>query len=186
MEAFESVVKTLLEHDGYWVMTGYKVNLTKEEKVKIGRPSSPRWEIDILAYRGSINTAYAIECKSYLDSGGVEFGSMQKGSKSAKRYKLFNEDVLRSTVLNRIAIQLSESGMAAPDVRVQLGLAAGNLYGAMDEEKIATWFEEMGWIFYSPNRIVSEITKLSRTSYFNDVGVVVAKLIQRNPVCKID
>jgi len=36
--------------DGYWVRTSVKVDLTKEEKVQIGRPSSPRWELDIVGY----------------------------------------------------------------------------------------------------------------------------------------
>lgn len=51
MDAFESIVAWVLEQEGYWVRTSYKVNLTKSEKRNIGRPSSPRWEIDMLAVR---------------------------------------------------------------------------------------------------------------------------------------
>jgi hypothetical protein len=42
MDAFEQVVSEILWMDGYWVRTYVKVDLTKEEKVRIGRPSSPR------------------------------------------------------------------------------------------------------------------------------------------------
>ena len=54
--------------EGLWVRTSVKVEITKEEKRLIGRPSSPRWEIDIVAYSGRDNLLYAVECKSYLDS----------------------------------------------------------------------------------------------------------------------
>jgi hypothetical protein len=47
--AFEQVIAELLWRNGYWVQTSFKVELTKLEKIKIGRPSSPRWEIDIVA-----------------------------------------------------------------------------------------------------------------------------------------
>jgi Holliday junction resolvase len=39
----------------------------------IGRPSSPRWDIDIIAYKGAINEVLVVECKSYLDSRSVIF-----------------------------------------------------------------------------------------------------------------
>ena len=51
MDYFEAIIKTLLEHEGYWVRQSFKVNLTKGEKRAIGRPSIPRPEIDLLAYK---------------------------------------------------------------------------------------------------------------------------------------
>ncbi len=42
MDAFEHLVSEILWAQGYWVRTSVKVALTKEEKVAIGRPSSPR------------------------------------------------------------------------------------------------------------------------------------------------
>ena len=50
--------------------TSVGANLTKEEKVRIGRPSSPRWELDVVGYRGRDNVLQVIECKSYLDFAG--------------------------------------------------------------------------------------------------------------------
>jgi len=65
MDAFESLVAMLLRHDGYWTIPSFKVNLTKEEKRAIGRHSSPRWELDLIAYKGSTNEILAVECKSF-------------------------------------------------------------------------------------------------------------------------
>jgi hypothetical protein len=55
MDAFEQVVSEILWMDGHWVRTSVKVDLAKEEKVLIGRPSSPRWELDIVGYSGRDN-----------------------------------------------------------------------------------------------------------------------------------
>jgi hypothetical protein len=55
MDAFESVVATILEREGFWVRTSIKVKLTKEDKHAICRPSSPRWKIEVLGYRPGDN-----------------------------------------------------------------------------------------------------------------------------------
>src|SRR5215218_2466380 len=48
------------------------VNLVHDvTRREIGRPSSPRWELDIVAYSGRDNLLLVLECKSRLDSQGV-------------------------------------------------------------------------------------------------------------------
>ena len=71
MDSFESLVALLFERDGYWTKTSFKVELTKEDKEKIGLKTTPRWELDILAYKAKDNSLRVIECKSFLDSSGV-------------------------------------------------------------------------------------------------------------------
>ena len=71
MDAFEQLVSEILWIEGHWVRTSVKVELTKEEKKIICRPSSPRWELDIVAYCGRDNVLRVVECKSYIDSRGV-------------------------------------------------------------------------------------------------------------------
>lgn len=44
MEASEQVVASLLKRDGFWVRSWVKVDLTKEEKRKIGRHSADNRE----------------------------------------------------------------------------------------------------------------------------------------------
>ena len=72
MDAFESVIAGILQRQGFWTLTSFKVELTKAEKRTIGRPSSPRWELDVVAYRGRDNELRIVECKSFLDSIGVQ------------------------------------------------------------------------------------------------------------------
>jgi hypothetical protein len=52
MDAFESLIAMLLRHEGYWTTPSFKIELTKKEKVSIGKASSPRWELDLIAYKG--------------------------------------------------------------------------------------------------------------------------------------
>ena len=47
--------------------------MTKAQKREVGRPSTPRWEIDLVAYKAAKNELLAVECKSFLDSTGVIF-----------------------------------------------------------------------------------------------------------------
>jgi hypothetical protein len=48
MDSFEHVIAAILQRRGYWTQTSLKVGLTAEEKKVVGRPSSPRWEIDVV------------------------------------------------------------------------------------------------------------------------------------------
>ena len=89
MDSFENLIASIMEKDGFWTKTEFKVDLTKEEKREMGRPSSPRWELDVLAYKASTNEVLVIECKSYLDSTGVGSDAFTNPeSKDATRYKL--------------------------------------------------------------------------------------------------
>lgn len=80
MDAFEQLAAELLFANGWWVQTSVKVELTKEEKKQVGRQSSPRWELDVVAYKGATNEILVIECKSFLDSRGVQWCELQDGT----------------------------------------------------------------------------------------------------------
>lgn len=95
MDSFETVVATILERDGFWVRTSFKVKLSKVEKREIKRPSSPRWELDVVGYRAGDNLLRVVECKSYLDSGGVNISAFDPTSRFSGRFKLFNEPTTR-------------------------------------------------------------------------------------------
>src|SRR5262249_33558674 len=103
MDAFEAVVASILQRQGYWTLTSVKVELTKAEKRAVGRHSSPRWELDIVAYRGGYNELRVVECKSFLDSPGVECCAFDgTNADAARRYKLFCEPTLRRVVFRRL------------------------------------------------------------------------------------
>ena len=178
MDSFEQIVASILERRGYWTRTSVKVELEREEKIAIGRTSSPRWELDVVAYKGGVHHLLVLECKSFLDSYGVRAGTFARTNpKDEKRYKLFFEDTLREVVLNRLVKQLVEQGFCAPRPRVTLGLAAGKVQG--DEEWLRSHFRDHGWELWTPAVLRAELIALRDSKYENSVAAVVAKLILR-------
>jgi hypothetical protein len=114
MDSFEHVIAAIFQRRGYWTQTSVKVELTAEEKQAIGRPSSPRWEIDVVGYRGAANEVMALECKSFLDSPGVSVSTFEgKNATDERKYKLFFDDALRKVVLERLVRQLVDEGFCA-------------------------------------------------------------------------
>lgn len=178
MDSFESIVKTIFENNGYWVKSCFKVELTKEDKQKIGRPSSPRWELDVVAFKGGNKEILVIECKSYLDSTGVKVESFKNG-KYQERYKLFNEEILRNVVLNRLMSQLLESGACPEGTTVKLCLAAGKVASQKDREALANYFHSKGWYFYSDEWIKNELINLANSGYEDEVAIVTTKLLSK-------
>lgn len=179
MDSFEQVVATILERLGYWVRTSVKVALTADEKREIKRPSSPRWELDVVAYSGSRNELLVVECKSYLDSYGVRSTSFD-GPKAEEetRYKLFSDEVLRRVVLSRLEAQLVEQGFCPAGTKATLCLAAGKIYG--DPAPLRAIFEKNGWRLFESGWFVDGLRRLAGESYDNSVAAVVAKLLLRN------
>ncbi len=178
MDSFEQVVATILGRAGYWVRTSVKVALTGDEKREIGRPSSPRWELDIVAYSGSRNELLVVECKSFLDSPGVRAASFE-GLKAEEetRYKLFSDEVLRRVVLGRLESELVEQGFCPAGTKPTLCLAAGKIYG--DPVPLRAIFEKNGWRLFERGWIIEGLQRLAEESYDNSVASVVAKLLLR-------
>lgn len=178
MDAFETVVASILQRQGYWTLTSVKDELTKAEKREIGRHSSPRWELDIVAYRGRGNELLVVECKSFLDSPGVECAAFSgTNAAAAKRYKLFCDARLRRVVLRRLEEQLVAAGFCARNPTVKLCLAAGKIRG--DEAWLRAHFDKQGWSLLGPEMIREELRTLRESGYENSVAAVVAKLLLR-------
>lgn len=175
MDAFESLISMLLRHDGYWTIPSFKVELTKEEKRHVGRASSPRWEIDLIAYKGSTNEVLVVECKSYLDSRGVVFQNDQFGN--PKRYKLFTDATLREVVLNRLSIQLVSTGACAPAPKLTLGMAIGKIARTTDVKGLNDHFADKGWRLFDSAWIRDRLQAASDRGYENDVAFIVSKLL---------
>jgi hypothetical protein len=177
MDAFESVVGSILQRDGYWIWPSFKVELTKAEKRKIRRHSSPRWEIDLLAYKPKTNQVLAVECKSYLNSTGVRCCSFERDGLYAHRYKLFNDRTLRTVVLDRLAAQLTARGLCRKNPSVRLCLVAGRIKNANDRETLMKLFSKNGWQLWDDNWLREQLSELARDGYDNQVASVVAKLL---------
>ncbi len=177
MDAFESLVSMLLRHQGYWTTPSFKVELTKAEKVKIDRESSPRWEIDLVAYKGSTNEVLAVECKSLLDSRGVTFRNGK--FEPEERYKLFTDKILRSVVLKRLGKQLQETGACAKFPRIKLCLAIGKIASKSDPDDLERHFKRNRWLLFDPEWVRVQLRNAATRGYENDVAFVVSKLLLR-------
>lgn len=176
MHAFEALIAEVLEGEGYWVRRSVKLDLTREEKKQIGRPSCPRWELDLVAYSPKKNEMLAVECKSYLDSPGVDLADLS-GGRYADRYKLFTDPTLREVVLKRLALTMNEQGLSGENPQVRLALAAGKIRS--DVDALRSHFEKNGWLLFDPLWLRGQLEQLSKGSYTNSVAAMVAKLLLR-------
>lgn len=178
MDAFEHIIATVMQEQGFWTRTAFKVELTKAEKREIGRASSPRWEIDVVAYRPGDNLLRVIECKSYIDSRGVDTRAFDPSENFAKRFKLFNEPITREVVFRRLQTQLTEMKAIAGNPQVQLCLAAGRIV-AGHEEPIRSRFDSEDWELFSPDYIRTAMQSIAAGGYENSIAAVTAKLLLR-------
>ncbi|MCC2524182.1 hypothetical protein [Vibrio coralliilyticus] len=179
MDYFESIIKTLLEADGYWVKQSFKVNVTKQEKRDIGKHSIPRPEMDLIAYNPTQNQVIVMEAKSYLDSPGVKYDSLLQETEIPEgRYKLFTCENYRNIVLNRLKLDLLEQGLCNEHTSFVLGLAAGKIYKSQSAE-IVRLFKSKSWVFWSPESIKEKVIALSDAGYENDPVIITTKILMR-------
>lgn len=177
MDYFESIVKTLLEHEGYWVRQSFKVNLTKAEKRQVGKHSIARPEIDLLAYKPEKKEVIALEVKSLLDSFGVRISDLtQRHEVMTGHYKLFTCENYRNVVFARLKKDLIEKKMIDEDVSIRLGLAAGKVYQGKIAE-VRSFLESKGWFFWSPRDIYQRIKNLPDCGYENEPAIITAKIL---------
>lgn len=179
MDAFEDLTARLLWREGYWTRQSYKVDITKADKVVLGKYSMPRPEIDIVAYRPATNAVGWVECKSYLDSTGVHIGAFDGSNATlAKRFRMFNDDAFRELVTERLVGQLILAGLvqAEPPPKVEYWLVAGRIAGGC-QESVPAYFAERGWILRDRAWIKASLQAISTEGYEDDVVTMAAKLL---------
>ncbi|RKS03061.1 hypothetical protein [Flavobacterium sp. 102] len=179
MDAFEQIIGQLLEEDGFWVRYSVKINLTKQEKVEIGKATTPRPEIDIVAYKPTEKTLYLIEAKSFLDSAGVVFEhAIAEQDIQHGRYKLLTSLKYRNVLKNRLKIDWVNQKIIADDTIINFGLIAGKVHKNREAE-LEENFNAKGWLFWGPTKIKSRLTMLSAKAYENNAVTIAAKLLTR-------
>ena len=180
MDSFEQVVSELLWNQGFWVWTSFKVKLTKEDKQAIELPTSPRWELDIVAYDASSNIVHVVECKSFFDNPGVgaRWISDDIPASKAGLLKLFRNDNLRKVVFSRLKQQLVEEKRCRPNPKIRLALACGHTK-ASNRAELRKHFDAKGWDLYDEDWLRVELKKVAKSGYDNRVSAVVAKLAYR-------
>jgi hypothetical protein len=177
MDAFESLIAMLLRQKGYWVTQNYKIDLTKVEKRQIGRPSTPRWELDLVAHKGQTNKVLVVECKSFLDSPGVTFREGTFHTKS--QYKLFTEAGLWEVIRGALERQLQEAGSCAASPTTTLCLVAGHIATSSDRPAMESYFAANGWRLFGPEWVKAQLTQASQRSYEDDIASVASKILLR-------
>jgi hypothetical protein len=163
--------------EGHWVRTSLKVELTKEEKRRIGRPSSPRWELDVVAYQGAKGIIRVVECKSYLVSVGVVMNAFYgSGDKLATRYKLFNDAQLRKWSFSGCKLNSRKVVPASHDKREALSRVWKNRArkGPRSSE-----VKKQDWELWDEHWLRERLRRTAKSKYENETSAVVAKLLLR-------
>jgi hypothetical protein len=173
--------------------------LRPEDKEEIERPSTPRPEIDILAYTpcGNMdmkppphrsllveqNTLLWVECKSFLDSKGVAFwGNVKDASnRGASRFKIFTDERYRRVVSNRLLNQVVQEGLTLPQPTLRYCLFAGHTY-PKTRNQLREHFQQQRWILCDEEAIREQVGALATQPYENDVAMIVAKLFEKTKV----
>ena len=180
MDYFERLVGTLLEREGYWIQQSYKVALSKADKRHLGKPSLPRPEIDLLAYKAGTNELLVIEVKSYLDSVGVDHRKVCVSySEMEGRYKLFTNLKYRNLVFKRLTEQLKASGAIGGDTVPSLCLAVGK-FKPDSEGPMRRHFDKKGWKLITPSEIREGLKGLAKVGYENDPTILAAKMLLKD------
>jgi hypothetical protein len=154
----------------------------RRSKLELGKPSLPRPQLDVVAFKPSTNEILVVECKSYLDSYGVRFEHFH-GQDDAEKdvYKMFNRRRLREVVIATLIEQLRSEGLissAKPTVR--LVLVAGNIY-AGSESKLRRLFADNGWSLVTPQEVADGLRAFADRGYENDLITLVTKLLRQRP-----
>lgn len=179
MNAFEDIVRRYLEEEGYWVRQSVKVEITKQDKRSIGTPSMPRPEIDLVAFNAKKNELVLIEAKSYLDSYGVYYEAIaDPNDEGAARYKLLTNDTFQRIVTERLIDQYMKCGLIKNKVKVNYGLAAGNIHKG-SEKLIANYFRENKWVLITPEKLREFVEKLASKGWEDDVVTMTVKVLKK-------
>lgn len=178
MDAFEQIVDTILRLDGYWTHRLFHVELTKREKHRLGLPTMPRPELDIIAYRPKSNELLVVECKSFLDSDGVRARAFKHdGNRFSRRFKLFVGRRLWNVVRSALVRELRARGACRPRPAVRLCLAAGRIASDRDRQMLHRLFDRRGWRLIDDVEIAERLAKAVEEGYTDDVAILAAKIL---------
>lgn len=177
MNAFEIIAGQLLAENGYWVRHSVKVDLSKELRRTIGKPSMPRPEIDIAAYSVHDNELILIEVKSFIDSLGVHLRDvMANNDLPTGRYKLITSEPYRRIVTEALVADWQQRGIIRSDTKVCYALFAGKVY-RQQEEELRTYLDSMGWKFWGPKWVKENLGRLTEKGYEDNAITIALKIM---------
>ena len=176
MDAFEQILRLFLEEKNYWTRHSVKVELTKQDKEELNLPTTPRAEIDLVAYNPNENEIILIEAKSFLNSTGVTIAGLNGTDKDTKnRYRLLNNDVFQKIVTERLIEDFTKRKIINKSTKVRFALAAGKVQ-KKSLKQVQGYLEEKNYIFFSPSEIKETIKGLADKGWDDNIVIVTAKL----------
>ncbi len=178
MDAFESLMALLLAGEGYWTATSFKVNLTKDQKRAIGKPSMPRPELDVVAYKASTNEVLVVECKSFIDLRGLIFTNDSFGKPNL--YILFLDGNRRKVVFKALARQMVNAGLCRPNPKIVLCLAAAHIADKTDRKGLIRFLDRIKAKLFDEAWVRNRLEQLSSTAYENETVHMVVKLLAKD------
>lgn len=177
MDAFEDLTERLLWREGCWTRKNFKVTITKADKVAIGLPSMPRPEVDVVAFSPERNVVAWVECKSYLDSTGVQISAFNGANpKFAKRFRVFTDSTFRHIVTERLVEQLLSLGLITEQPEVEYWLVAGRIAPG-SRAAVQAHFDQAGWVLRDRDWIRAGLQAMAKEGYEDDVVSMAAKLL---------
>jgi hypothetical protein len=176
-DPLKTLIVTLLEREGFWVRSGFKVRLTPEDKAAISGAWPPR-EIGFVAYKAATNELRLVGCAPYLDSRGVRLSSFAKAN-GPDEYRIFTDANVRSVVTTRIVTQLTEAGGCLPKPSVAFYFAAPKIREASERQSLQQHFEENGWVLWDDEWINKVLSDMSKGGDETGLSSAVAKLLLR-------
>ncbi|TAH40076.1 MAG: hypothetical protein EYC69_11740 [Bacteroidetes bacterium] len=153
--------------------------MSSEEKRLINKPSTPRPEIDIVAYDVNWDTVYLLEVKSYLDSPGVPYDEVAIEQKEQSgRYKLLTAKNYRNVLSASLKGHWLQQGLMGNKTKISFGLIAGKIYRGREQEMFE-YFKKQGWLFWGPSIIRDKVMLLGGKGYENNAVTIAAKILTR-------
>lgn len=146
----------------------------------IKRPTTRRWEIDVVAFDAPENVVHVVECKSFFDSRGLDtrFLGINSPARRPGILKLFTNENFRKVIFRRLKQQLVEEKRCSPNPKIRLALACGHTTKSSRDE-LRKHFVAKGWDLYDEEWLLEQIQKVAHGGYDNRVSSVVAKLALR-------
>lgn len=177
MNHFKELCKYLLERENYGVRTNVKVNITKKEKASFGKPTSPRPEIDIVAYRATENALLILKVKSFLNSSGVHIEQVRQKDPKYDGYNILTGMKYQKVVSQRLIYGFIRDGLIKPNPKVQFGLIAGKI----SKNQFNEFYElakERDWFFWGPKELKERVIALQGLAYEDNPFVVTSKVLR--------
>lgn len=180
MNASECLLAELMEVDGWAAFPGYRVDITKAEKRKIGQPTLSMPEIDVVGLKHG--RVVWVESKTYMDSRGVQAKTLADGYSGPGRVRVFNDRTYRDVVTKALLRQLSANGTIGRSAPVvEYWFAAWKFSNSRSEDDARAMFDKQGWTLLDPPWFLRQLDALANTSYRDSTAALVAKLLLRNP-----